>query len=440
MKLRFFFLLIGMMLMGTACQDKEDSLENMDDKVWLHSSVAKVTDILVFDVTSPPLASRSYVYPCLAAYYSLQPFESELSPVLPLLNGWNSDQELPDTTGVHHGFAAVASFLETARNHIYSQDKLQLWIDSVYLAYQASLPQKQYDATLQYATAVAGQIKAYAAADGLKEIRTMSEYVFEAAEEGKWIPTPPNYMDPIEPNWNKLRAFTLDSAQQFKPKPPTPFDLDKDSKFYQEMMEVYQVGHKLTEEQQEIAAFWDCNPYVVFHQGHFMQPVKKITPGGHWMAIAHQVCKNEQASLSQSVKAYAYTSIALADAFISCWDEKYRSNYIRPETVINLYHDKKWAPFLQTPPFPEYTSGHSVISTAAAGALTAIFGDSYAFVDSTEVPFGLPVRSFTSFKHASDEAAMSRMYGGIHFRPAIEDGVAQGQKVSEKVLQTIQQD
>lgn len=428
-----FFL--GIVLVS--CNHSKETADQLDNEQWLHASVKKITDILVFDITSPPLASRSYVYPCLAAYYSVQPFKEELGPLLPVLNGWKTNQSHPDSSGVHLGFASVSALLETAKNHIYSQDKLKLWTDSVYQVYQAALDPVQYERTLEYSRAIAQQLKAYADADGLKEIRTMPEYVFAKAEEGNWVPTPPNYMDPIEPNWNKLRTFTLDSAQQFKPEPPTTFDMTEGSDFYKETMEVYKVTNDLSDEQQEIASFWDCNPFVVFHQGHFMQPVKKITPGGHWMAIAHQVCVMEQASIAQSVKAYAYTSIALADAFISCWDEKYRSNYIRPETVINLYYDKKWAPFLQTPPFPEYTSGHSVISTAAGRALTEIYGDNYAFQDSTELEFGLPVRSFSSFKAASDEAAVSRLYGGIHFRPAIEDGVEQGNAVADKVLSII---
>jgi hypothetical protein len=131
-------------------------------------------------------------------------------------------------------------------------------------------------------------------------------------------------------------------------------------------------------------------------------------------------------------------SIALADAFISCWDEKYRSNLIRPETVINEHLDEDWKPALQTPPFPEYTSGHSVISTAAALVLTYIYGDNFSFDDDVEVEYGLPVRSFKSFTQASEEAAVSRLYGGIHYRPAIDNGVSQGKKVGEYIIQNLE--
>src|SRR5688500_6116951 len=114
------------------------------------------------------------------------------------------------------------------------------------------------------------------------------------------------------------------------------------------------------------------------------------------------------------------------DGFISCWDEKYRSRLVRPETYINEYIDEDWVPLLQTPPFPEYTSGHSVISSASAVTLTKLFGENFSFLDSTEVEFGLKARSFNSFKEASEEAALSRLYGGIHYRPAVEHGITEG--------------
>ena len=139
----------------------------------------------------------------------------------------------------------------------------------------------------------------------------------------------------------------------------------------------------------------------------------------------------------KTAETYAMTSIALFDGFISCWDEKYRSNLVRPETVINRKIDEDWLPHLQTPPFPEYTSGHSVVSTAAAVTLTNIYGDKFAFVDSTEVEYGLPPRSFTSFLDASQEAAVSRLYGGIHYRPAIDYGVDQGREVGKLLINRV---
>ena len=197
------------------------------------------------------------------------------------------------------------------------------------------------------------------------------------------------------------------------------------------------MGTTLTTEQRAIAAFWDCNPFVMHVQGHTMFATKKMSPGGHWMGIARMASHKANADIVRASEAYARTSIALADAFLSVWAEKYRSNVIRPETMINQYLDESWQPLLQTPPFPEYTSGHSGISTAAAVVLTQLFGNDFPFADSTEVEYGLPVRSYTSFEAAANEAAISRLYGGIHYRRAVEQGQIQGRKVGELVLRKV---
>jgi hypothetical protein len=125
------------------------------------------------------------------------------------------------------------------------------------------------------------------------------------------------------------------------------------------------------------------------------------------------------------------------DAFISCWDEKYRSNRIRPETYINRYIDVNWKPLLQTPPFPEYTSGHSVMSTATAQVLTYLMGDQFSFTDDSEEMFEIRARSFTSFLQAAAEAAISRLYGGIHFRDSIENGQTQGKNIGDNIIEKL---
>ena len=168
-----------------------------------------------------------------------------------------------------------------------------------------------------------------------------------------------------------------------------------------------------------------------------MFATKKISPGGHWINITRTVCSESKSSMVQSAEAYVRVSLSLVDGFISCWDEKYRSKLIRPESYINQYIDENWVPLLQTPPFPEYTSGHSVISSSASVALTKLFGDNYAFTDSTETEFGMPSRSFKSFYDASGEAAISRLYGGIHYRPALEIGAKQGKAIGEFIANKI---
>jgi len=274
--------------------------------------------------------------------------------------------------------------------------------------------------------------------DNYAQTRTMSKFSVNPKDEGRWQPTPPSYMDGLEPHWNKIRSFVIDSAAQFKPVPPPKFSMNKNSDFYKELVEVYEISKEITKkgdtsEEIAIAQFWDCNPYVSVTRGHLMFAVKKITPGAHWIGITKIAAIKEKADFTRTVFAYTKTSIAIADAFISCWDEKYRSNLVRPETLINTYFDDEWKPILQTPPFPEYTSGHSVVSGAASSVLTSIFGDDFSFSDNTELPYGLPIRNYKSFKHAADEAAISRMYGGIHYRAAVEVGVGQGRKIGELV-------
>ncbi len=278
--------------------------------------------------------------------------------------------------------------------------------------------------------------------DNYKQTRTMSKFSVDSDDPSRWQPTPPSYMDGLEPHWDKIRPFVLDSAAQFKPVPPPAFSLKEDSDFYKELREVYDISNEITKigdesEEVAIAQFWDCNPYVSVTRGHLMFATKKITPGAHWIGITKIACKKSNYNFDDTVYAYAKTSVAIADAFISCWDEKYRSNLIRPETLINQYIDENWKPVLQTPPFPEYVSGHSVASGAAAIALTDIFGDDYAFEDDTELTYGLPIRKFISFNQAANEAAISRMYGGIHYRAAVEIGVKQGRDLGKYVVENL---
>jgi hypothetical protein len=162
--------------------------------------------------------------------------------------------------------------------------------------------------------------------------------------------------------------------------------------------------------------------------------LKKISPGGHWIGITGIACQQSKTPFDSTVLVHTMVALTLHDAFISCWQEKYKSDRIRPETAINKYLDPAWRPLLQTPPFPEYTSGHSVASSSVSVILTHFFGDNFSYTDTSERLFGLPDRNFASFYQAADEAAISRLYGGIHFRDACEEGVKQGRKVGNNSL------
>lgn len=229
--------------------------------------------------------------------------------------------------------------------------------------------------------------------------------------------------------------MVIPDAAVFETVPPPPYDPNKGSAFYNMVEEVY--NEDLTDEKKEIAWFWDDNPNVSEHRGHLMVVVHKISPPGHWLNIIHQVSKREDSSLFKTTKAYTFASVAMFDAFISSFYEKYHTNLVRPITYIQENMDPNWMPLIQTPPFPEYTSAHSVTSGAAATVLTGIYGDNYAFTDSTEVLFEQPVRSFPSFNAAAWEVSLSRFYGGIHYMQSIREGNRQGNFIGQMVLEKL---
>ncbi len=435
--MRFLVLLllaIGLTSCGGGDASYEASAPSDLGGSYLHTWHDALTDVLVTDIVSPPVASRMYVYPHIAAYEVL----ASLAPDYLSL----SDQlgfEVPETPeeAVDPELASVTAFVGVAEKLVFGPAPLQAQEAALREQMQNRLSRAVYERSLAYGEAVASAVNTYSESDNYAQTRTMPGYTTITEEPARWQPTPPDYQGGLEPNWNALRPFALTSADEFAPDPPTPFDTTPGSPFMEEVMQVYEAVNNATEEHLEIAKFWDCNPLVSSHDGHFVSFSKKITPGGHWMAIAGIAARKVEANAMRASEAYTLTALALADGFISCWDEKYRSVLTRPVTVINKHIDPTWAPILQTPAFPEYTSGHSVVSGAASTILTELFGEPFSFADSSEVEFGLPVRHFESFRHAADEAAISRLYGGIHYLPAIENGVAQGREVGQRVLETI---
>ena len=430
--------LLAALLVQTACSSASGDHRATREAELLHDAVQQLTDVIVYDIFSPPQASRAYAYASTAAYEALRHDDSTYRSLAGQLNGLTAVPAPHPDSQYYYPLAGVHAFMTVGKALTFSQKRM----DSLRTAMderirRSGIPGDVFDRSIAYGEEVARHILAWSRTDNFLQTRGYAKYTV-TSEPGRWIPTPPAYMDAVEPNWARVRPFVLDSASQFRPKPPLPFDMTEGSPFFLQVREVYETGKDLTDEQRTIAAFWDCNPYVMNVRGHAMFATKKITPGGHWMGIVRTAAHKARAPLAQSAEAYVRTAVALADGFISVWDEKFRSNVVRPETMINAHLDEAWQPLLQTPPFPEYTSGHSGISTAAAVVLTDQFGDNFAFTDSTEMSYGLPARSFESFTQAAAEAAISRLYGGIHYRMAIEEGVAQGRRVGELVLRKVQ--
>ncbi|WP_211214092.1 vanadium-dependent haloperoxidase [Salisaeta longa] len=392
---------------------------------------------MVYDIFSPPQASRAFAYTSVAAYEALQHGDPAYQSLAGQLNGL-TPVPAPDTTRpLALEVAAVHAFFTVGRSLVYSTKRL----DAVHQKMRAyfkkqGVPAAVLRRSVVYGDTVAAHIQRWMAADRYKQTRSASQFTV-TDEPGRWQPTPPAYMDAIEPNWDKLRPFVMQRAAQFKPARPYDYSMQPGTPFYKQVMAVYEAVKNASKEERAIAAFWDCNPYVMHTRGHVMYATKHITPGAHWMGIAAVAARKDSASLMRTAETYALTGVTLADGFISAWDEKYRSDLVRPETVINEHIDPDWRPILQTPPFPEYTSAHSVISAAAAEMLTALYGPNFAFRDTVEVEYGLPARSYASFRSAAQEAGVSRLYGGIHYPMAYKRGLTQGRQLGRYAVQTL---
>lgn len=439
-RINYTVTMLGVISCLFSCEvDESLYLEKASNPAHLHKAQKMLTDVMVHDIFSPPVASRIYVYSSIAAYETMVSGNPDFISLAGQLNGLskiplpNKDHQICFPVAAMHAYVKVGTRL------IFSEDKMDDFILEMHKTYkEAGVPTFVLNQSKKYGEEVASHIIAWADKDNYKQTRTFPKYSIDE-DPTRWQPTPPAYMDAVEPSWNKIRPFIMEKASQFAPPPPTSFSSDVNSQFYKEAMEVYKLGDGSisAEEKKEIASFWDCNPFVSHFSGHVMFATKKISPGGHWIGITKLVAVKAKLDFMKTAEAYAWVSIGLADAFISCWDEKYRSELIRPETYINKYIDDKWKPTLQTPPFPEYTSGHSVASAATAEILTHLFGENFAYEDTVEKEFGLPSRKYQSFKQAASEAAISRLWGGIHYRPAIDNGSKQGGNLGLFVVKTL---
>jgi hypothetical protein len=421
-------------LMGSSCAVKTEKIYETE---ILHQNQDKLTQVIIYDVFTPPVASRLYVYTSLASYEAIR-FKKEGAPsITRKLRGFGAMPEPEKGKEYNFTLAATQAFFNVVRNvRVFSVDSLTAYEQSVYSRFKESLDEITYKRSVDFGDSVAAVILKRANKDGYLASRGKAKYLGSNVP-GKWRPTPPDYLDGVEWCWNTMKTMVMDSASMFKPGLPPAFSKDPASEYYEGLNEVFTINKNLTQEQKDIAKYWDDNPAVIEHSGHMMFANKKITPGGHWMGIAAIASKTSGADEVKTAQAYAYTSIALYEAFISCWDEKYRSSYIRPVTAINDMIDPKWLPFLQTPPFPEYTSGHSTISATASTVLAALFGTNFAFHDNSDLQYIGMERDFNSFEEAAAEASVSRIYGGIHYRFTAVISAAQGKKLGNFIIEKL---
>lgn len=379
-------------------------------------------EITKVEKLTPPVASRAFAYEGVALYESVVPGLGTHKSLAGQLNELTSVPQ-PNLNSSYHWPSVANAALATIARHLYaetSQGSLEQ-IDDLEESFRAQFEpvagSAVYERSAAHGEAVGEAIYDWAFADGYFEYNNCAYIPPQGS--GLWVPTPPQFAAPLQPCWGNLRNFVLPQPSTCAPVPPPPFDdANPEAPFYKEMMEVYNTTTQLTQAQRDIAFFW-------------ADGVATITPPGHWISILNQLTTENEWTLDVTCEAYAKLGIAVGESFISCWRAKYVHNLLRPITCIRNTVDLAWNSPIGTPPFPEYPSGHSTQSGAAAQVLTDMFGH-LAFEDHTYDGF-LEARSFSSFFDAADEAAISRLYGGIHFRSAIENGVTQGICIGERV-------
>jgi hypothetical protein len=373
---------------------------------------------------SPPVASRAFAYLGVTGYeVTASSPDGKLQSLAGQLNGLTTVPAREAGQTYDEGVVLNTAIAITAKKFFSNtgptgQRALAAVTRKMAAETAKDLPEDVVARSEAYGRQVADHIIAWSETDGGAKIENMGfprEYAL-VAKPGHWVPTSPIQQQqvPLLPQWGKVRTFAMPDGSTCGLPPPPDYSEDKNSEFYKQAKEVYETVVNLNPEQRAIARFWSDDPML------------SPTPPGHWIEITRQVLDHEKADIDRAVEAFALLGVTVADSFIGCWDAKFEFDLLRPITYIQKQIDPKWQALLITPPFPEYPSGHSTQSAAAAEVLTHVFGDNYAFTDATHEADGLIPRKFASFRAAAEEAGISRLYGGIHFRAAIERGLDQG--------------
>ena len=424
----------------TACRNNKEYKAYLHNPELFSQAAHELNTVVMGNNFSPMVASRNYAYAAIAAYEVVAiGYSGQYKSLAGQLNGLQTITTPLSDTAVDIELASLLAYIKVGEAVTFPEGSLQLYKDSILqVARDKGLPADIEEASQLLADSVAASIIRWSKKDNYLQTRGAEKYTVMDVP-GRWVPTPPLYASAAEPHWKEIRPMVMDSAGMFTPPPPPVFNVtDKNSAYYKEVMAIKKAVDSLTPEQQHIAIFWDDNPFKMNVTGHVMYGSKKFSPPGHWMSVIGIAAKQAKSDYPTTVYAYAKTAIALYDGFIQTFHAKYRYNTARPETVINKYIDPNWMPYLQTPAFPEYTCGHSTISSSAAEALTSVFGDNFAYTDSSEMEFGIPSRSFKSFRHAADENNWARFYGGLHFHNSCLVSTEYGQKVGRLVVDRLQ--
>lgn len=425
----------------TACRQKSNTAykDYYNNALLYSKTVKKLNDVVLENNFPPMIASRNYAYANIAAYECVAAGDSSYVSLAVQIRHLPKMPSPVAGKEINFSLAALLSFTKVGNAVTFPEGSMMGYYNQLKnTADSLGMPDDVLKNTIEFSDSVVAAILRWSKKDNYAPTRTAEKYAIVSENAGRWIPTPPTYTSAVEPHWREIRTLVMDSASQFMPPRPPLFDVtNKNSIYYKAMMAVKNTGDSLTDEQKHIADFWDDNPFKMTVVGHASYATKKFSPPGHWMNIVGIGAQKAKADFNTTVAAYTETAIVLFDGFISCWDEKYRSNYVRPETAINKYVTDTWRPYIQTPPFPSYTSGHATISAAAAEVMTTWFGDKLSFSDTSLLEFGIKSRTIQSFRLAAKEAAMSRFYGGIHYSFDNEEGNKAGIKIGAFIIQRL---
>lgn len=434
-----FHLLIAILISATfnACtreDDTEPASLSPQARTYKAEVALKWNDLQLSLIKSttgfkPPVASRALAYSNLALYEAVIPGMPGKRSIQEVLGYGYVLPSVDKSRRYNWALAANRSMYLSLRN-LYANTSTTnlLLLDSLYDALKNSLSAGMSDAdilaTESYATQVADAIFNWSKTDnGHQAYNALfpSTYTVPSGP-GLWVPTPPAYLPiPLLPYWGNNRLFVAaNGTTACQPPAPIPYSTDTISAFYQEANTVYQTALGLTNAQKDIANFWADGENT-------------YTPPGHLMNIAGILLREDDANLEKAAEVYVRMGLCVADAFIACWKAKYTYNVERPVSFIRQHIDAGWSPFITTPPFPEYTSGHSSVSGASAEVLSKMFGDNRSFTDNTNTWLGMSPRSFNNFREAAQEAALSRLYGGIHYPNGNAQGIACGKKIGQNV-------
>ncbi|WP_207497108.1 vanadium-dependent haloperoxidase [Aridibaculum aurantiacum] len=433
--LRIFLAITALCLFLSSCRKYDDVVPSQPAASEFSSTVAiewmeQYRQAVKNEGLNPPRASRFYAYAGIALYEAVLPGipgNRSVEGQVPLLANL---PKIASFTRLQYNIALNEAMYRVAKGllpNASAATKNQL--DALYKKYNDQLNTQVHETvkndSREFGYMVAQSVLNRANKDGMAETTSMVYTVpGRTSNAANWAPTGA-VLNPLEPFWGKVKCFAMLSSSECEEAQAIPFSSTPGSAFYNQAVEVYQVSQNLTQDQRNIAQWW-------------ADGAGTPTPPGHWVGIANQLAKEKNLPLAKTAEMHLMLGIGLADAFISCWDAKYKYNLLRPQTYIRDYLPgaSSWSSFISTPPFPEYPSGHSVSSGAAAEILTGFFGN-ISFTDKTNTSMGLPARTYNSLRDAANEAAMSRLYGGIHYREGNENGVKQGKTVGEVVFKNI---